>query len=546
MKDDIIKNLDIKDAQLFRASFNRPNLFYEVRNKTTDINKQIISFLNNRKGKSGIIYCLSRKGVNELTEFLNVNGINALPYHAGLESKIRVKNQDLFLMEECDIIVATIAFGMGIDKPDVRFVIHYDIPKSLESYYQETGRAGRDGGEGHCLAFYSLKDIEKLEKFISGKPVSEKEQSKTLLDEISAYAETSMSRRKFMLNYFGESFDEVNGEGAKMDDNMTNPKEKIKVNQELKTVINLIIDTKEQYRIKDLVFCLLGIESNLTRTHDIKKNSFFGVGKKFDSSFWNSLFTHMLVDGIIYKVVESYGVIKLNENARNYLDSGTDYYITKNHDYADEEYNFENSKTEQKSIFDKQLFSILIDERKRMAKSKSIPPYAIFQEYSIEEMSLKYPITIEELKNINGVGEGKAKKFGISFLSLISSYIQENNIQRPDDIIIKSTGSKSSLKLFIIQSIDRKIKPVDIAKSKGIELSDLVEELQTIVFSGTRLNIDYMIDEIFDEDQQDELYDYFIETESDDLNIAVNDFADEYDELDLKLYRVKFINDISN
>ena len=546
VKDDIIKNLDIKDAQLFRASFNRPNLFYEVRNKTTDINKQIISFLNKRKGKSGIIYCLSRKGVNELTEFLNVNGINALPYHAGLESKIRVKNQDLFLMEECDIIVATIAFGMGIDKPDVRFVIHYDIPKSLESYYQETGRAGRDGGEGHCIAFYSHKDIEKLEKFLSGKPVSEKEQSKTLLDEISAYAETSMSRRKFILNYFGESFDEVNGDGAKMDDNMTNPKEKIKVNQELKTVINLIIDTKEQYRIKDLVFCLLGVESNLTRTHDIKKNSFFGAGKKFDSIFWNSLFTHMLVDGIIYKVVESYGVIKLNENARNYLDSDMDYYITKNHDYADEEYNFENSKTEQKSIFDKQLFSILIDERKRMAKSKSIPPYAIFQEYSLEEMSLKYPITIDELKNINGVGEGKAKKFGISFLSLISSYVQENNIQRPDDIIIKSTGSKSSLKLFIIQSIDRKVKPVDIAKSKGIELSDLIEELQTIVFSGTRLNIDYMIDEIFDEDQQDELYDYFIETESDDLNIAVNDFADEYDELDLKLYRVKFINDISN
>ena len=546
VKDDIVKNLDIKDAQLFRASFNRPNLFYEVRNKTNDINKQVISFLNKRKGKSGIIYCLSRKGVNELTEFLNVNGINALPYHAGLESKIRVKNQDSFLMEECDIIVATIAFGMGIDKPDVRFVIHYDIPKSLESYYQETGRAGRDGGEGHCLAFYSHKDIEKLEKFISGKPVSEKEQSKTLLDEISAYAETSMSRRKFLLNYFGESFDEVNGQGAKMDDNMINPKEKIKVNQELKTVINLIIDTKEQYRIKDLVFCLLGIESNLTRTHDIKKNSFFGLGKKFNSSFWNSLFTHMLVDGIIYKVVESYGVIKLNENARNYLDSDMDYYITKNHDYADEEYNFENSKTEQKSIFDKQLFSILIDERKRMAKSKSIPPYAIFQEYSLEEMSLKYPITIEELKNINGVGEGKAKKFGISFLTLISSYVQENNIQRPDDIIIKSTGSKSSLKLFIIQSIDRKIKPFDIAKSKGIELSDLIEELQTIVFSGTRLNIDYMIDEIFDEDQQDELYDYFIETESDDLNIAVNDFADEYDELDLKLYRVKFINDISN
>ena len=546
VKDDIIKNLDIKDSKLFKASFNRPNLFYEVRCKTNDIDRQIISFLKKREGKSGIIYCLSRKGVNELSELLNINGINALPYHAGLESKIRVKNQDLFLMEECNVIVATIAFGMGIDKPDVRFVIHYDIPKSIENYYQETGRAGRDGGEGHCLAFYSYKDIEKLTKFLSGKPIAEKEQSQALLDEIAAYAETSMSRRKFILNYFGEIFDEINGEGSLMDDNMINPKEKIKVNKELKTIIKLILETKEQYRIKDLISCLMGIESNLTRTHDIKKNKFFGTGKSFDKIFWKSLFSHMLVDGLIYKVIESYGVIKLNEKSKKYLDNNFDYFIQKNHDFNDQKNVFKESESTRQSVFDKQLFSILIEERKKMAKKKGIPPYVIFQEYSLEEMALKYPISVDELKNLNGVGEGKAKKFGIPFLELIKNYVKENEIQRPDDIIIKTTGSNSSLKLFIIQSIDRKLRPIDIANSKGIELTELIDELQTIVFSGTKLNIDYMVNEIFDDDQQDELYDFFIDYESDDINEAIKEFGDDYEELDLKLYRIKFLNDISN
>jgi ATP-dependent DNA helicase RecQ len=546
VQEDIIKNLSINGAELFKSSFNRPNLFYEIRNKTSNINKDIISFIKNRDGKSGIVYCLSRKNVNELSQTLQVNGINALPYHAGLESKTRVKNQDMFLMEECDVIVATIAFGMGIDKPDVRFVIHHDIPKSLESYYQETGRAGRDGGEGHCLAFYSFKDIEKLEKFMSGKALAEQEQSYSLLDEIAAYAETSMSRRKFILNYFGEDFDEINGEGALMDDNMKNPKPKIKVNQQVKIVLDLIEKTKQQYRIKELVGYLVGEETNLLRSHNVNKNDFFGSGKQFDKVFWHSLIRHMLVERLIEKLVESYGVIKTNKSSRNYLSKPFDFYITENHKYLEEERLNNQKQMIQKNVFDKVLFSILISERKEIAKSKGIPPYAIFQESSIEEMAFKYPISIDELKNINGVGEGKASKFGQSFVILINDYVKENDITRPEDLIIKTTGSNSALKLFIIQSIDRKIQPIDIADSKGIKLSELIKELETIVFSGTKLNIAYMIDEIFDEDQQEELYDYFIDSESDDINLAIDEFDGDYEELDLKLYRIKFINEVSN
>ena len=546
VQDDIIKNLGINGAELFKSSFNRPNLFYEVRQKTSNLNKDIISFIKNRHGKSGIIYCLSRKGVNELSQFLQVNGINALPYHAGLESKKRIKNQDMFLMEECDVIVATIAFGMGIDKPDVRFVIHNDIPKSLESYYQETGRAGRDGGEGHCLAFYSFKDIEKLKKFTSGKALSQKEQSCSLLDEIAAYAETSMSRRKFLLNYFGEDYDEINGEGAMLDDNMKNPKIKIKVNDQVKMVLDLIEKTKQQYRIKELVAYLIGEATNLLRSHNVSTNDFFGIGKQFNEAFWHSLIRHMLVEGLIEKLVESYGVVKINKKSKNFLLEPFDFYISENHNYLKEEKVNKKKEIYQKNIFNKVLFSILISERKKIAKTKGIPPYAIFQESSIEEMAFKYPISIDELKNINGVGEGKANKFGQSFIILINDYVNENNITRPEDLLIKTTGSNSALKLFIIQSIDRKIQPIDIADSKGIELSKLVKELETIVFSGTKLNITYMIDEIFDEDQQEELYDYFIESESDDISLAIDEFDGDYEENDLKLYRIKFINDISN
>jgi len=544
VQDDIVKNLGIKNAEVFKSSFNRPNLFYEIKQKTEDVNRDIISFIKQREGKSGIIYCLSRKNVNELSQVLQLNNINALPYHAGLDSKVRVKNQDMFLMEECDVIVATIAFGMGIDKPDVRYVIHHDIPKSLESYYQETGRAGRDGGEGHCLAFYSHKDIEKLEKFMSGKTVAEQEQSFSLLDEMAAYAETSMSRRKFLLNYFGEDFDELKGEGALMDDNMKNPKPKKKVNDEVITVIKLIQHTKEQYRTKDLVAYITGKENNLLRSHKVIENKLFGCGKEKDSIFWNSLIRHLLVNKLVEKNIESYGVLKLNDISLNYLNEPTDFYISENHKY-------DSTKTisissGSKPINDKGLFKILVSERKRIAKHKNIPPYVIFQESSLEEMSLKYPINNEELRNINGVGEGKAKKFGDSFLKIISDYVKENEITRPEDLIIKTSGLNSSLKMFLIQSIDRKIPIEDIASNKGLDLNDIIKELETIVFSGTKINIDYMINDFFEEEQQEELYEFFIETESDDINIAIEEFQDEYEESDLRLYRLKFINDVSN
>lgn len=544
VQDDIVKNLGIKNAEVFKSSFNRPNLFYEIKQKTEDVNRDIISFIKQREGKSGIIYCLSRKNVNELSQVLQLNNINALPYHAGLDSKVRVKNQDMFLMEECDVIVATIAFGMGIDKPDVRYVIHHDIPKSLESYYQETGRAGRDGGEGHCLAFYSHKDIEKLEKFMSGKTVAEQEQSFSLLDEMAAYAETSMSRRKFLLNYFGEDFDELKGEGALMDDNMKNPKPKKKVNDEVITVIKLIQHTKEQYRTKDLVAYITGKENNLLRSHNVIENKLFGCGKEKDSVFWNSLIRHLLVNKLVEKNIESYGVLKLNDISLNYLNEPTDFYISENHKYDSKKTISVSSGS--KPINDKGLFKILVSERKRIAKHKNIPPYVIFQESSLEEMSLKYPINNEELRNINGVGEGKAKKFGDSFLKIISDYVKENEITRPEDLIIKTSGLNSSLKMFLIQSIDRKIPIEDIASNKGLDLNDIIKELETIVFSGTKINIDYMINDFFEEEQQEELYEFFIETESDDINIAIEEFQDEYEESDLRLYRLKFINDVSN
>ena len=544
VQDDIVKNLGIKNAEVFKSSFNRPNLFYEIKQKTEDVNKDIISFIKQREGKSGIIYCLSRKNVNELSQVLQLNNINALPYHAGLDSKVRVKNQDMFLMEECDVIVATIAFGMGIDKPDVRYVIHHDIPKSLESYYQETGRAGRDGGEGHCLAFYSHKDIEKLEKFMSGKTVAEQEQSFSLLDEMAAYAETSMSRRKFLLNYFGEDFDELKGEGALMDDNMKNPKPKKKVNDEVITVIKLIQHTKEQYRTKDLVAYITGKENNLLRSHKVIENKLFGCGKEKDSVFWNSLIRHLLVNKLLEKNIESYGVLKLNDISLNYLNEPTDFYISENHKYDSKKTISVSSGS--KPINDKDLFKILVSERKRIAKHKNIPPYVIFQESSLEEMSLKYPINNEELRNINGVGEGKAKKFGDSFLKIISDYVKENEITRSEDLIIKTSGLNSSLKMFLIQSIDRKIPIEDIASNKGLDLNDIIKELETIVFSGTKINIDYMINDFFEEEQQEELYEFFIETESDDINIAIEEFQDEYEESDLRLYRLKFINDVSN
>ena len=548
VQEDILKNLGIQNANKFKASFNRPNLFYEVRPKTKDVDKDITRFIKGYQGKSGIVYCLSRKRVEELAQVLQVNGIKAVPYHAGLDAKQRVKNQDMFLMEDCDVVVATIAFGMGIDKPDVRFVIHHDIPKSIESYYQETGRAGRDGGEGYCLAFYSYKDIEKLEKFMSGKPIAEQEVGYALLQEMVSYAETSISRRKFILHYFGEEFDEINGAGADMDDNVRNPKKKNDASKEALMLLQLIKDTNEQYRSKELVHCLVGIESAIIKSHKAHEQPFFGIGKEHDEKYWMALLRQLLVGGYIRKEIESYGVIKFKEIGAAFLKSPATFMMTEDHNYhaANDDLIITDEKSAFKNSVDKKLFSMLISLRKKVAEQQEVPPYAVFQEVSIEDMALKFPITIEELKNVNGVGEGKALKFGTPFLNLIENYVEENGIIRPDDLIVKSTGANSAIKLYIIQNVDRKLPLQDIASSKGMEMTDFIKEMETIVYAGTKLNIQYEIDSIFDEEQQEDLHDYFMESETDDIALAVEEFDGEYEEDDLRLFRIKFINSVAN
>ena len=548
VQEDILKNLGIQNANKFKASFNRPNLFYEVRPKTKDVDKDITRFIKGYQGKSGIVYCLSRKRVEELAQVLQVNGIKAVPYHAGLDDKQRVKNQDMFLMEDCDVVVATIAFGMGIDKPDVRFVIHHDIPKSIESYYQETGRAGRDGGEGYCLAFYSYKDIEKLEKFMSGKPIAEQEVGYALLQEMVSYAETSISRRKFILHYFGEEFDEINGAGADMDDNVRNPKKKNDASKEALMLLQLIKDTNEQYRSKELVHCLVGIESAIIKSHKAHEQPFFGIGKEHDEKYWMALLRQLLVGGYIRKEIESYGVIKFKEIGAAFLKSPATFMMTEDHNYhaANDDLIITDEKSAFKNSVDKKLFSMLISLRKKVAEQQEVPPYAVFQEVSIEDMALKFPITIEELKNVNGVGEGKALKFGTPFLNLIENYVEENGIIRPDDLIVKSTGANSAIKLYIIQNVDRKLPLQDIASSKGMEMTDFIKEMETIVYAGTKLNIQYEIDSIFDEEQQEDLHDYFMESETDDIALAVEEFDGEYEEDDLRLFRIKFINSVAN
>ena len=546
VQEDIMKNLGILNAKIFKSSFNRPNLYYEVRAKTKNIDHDIIRFVKQNISKSGIIYCLSRKRVEELSQILQVNGISALPYHAGLDSKSRIFNQDQFLKDDCDIIVATIAFGMGIDKPDVRFVIHHDIPKSIESYYQETGRAGRDGGEGHCLAFYSYKDIEKLEKFMSGKPLAEKEIGMALLSDIVAYAETSISRRKFILHYFGEEFDNESGEGGNMDDNMRYPKNKFEAKIELEILLKVVKETREIYKAKELIKTLTGENSALIKSHKTNKLSVFGSGSQKGSSFWMALIRQALVSGFLLKEIENYGLIRLSSKGESFLKNPTSFSMTEDHEY--EIINATEFKSTNKSdvFFDKALMKILIKLRKDVAKVNEVPPYAVFQENSLEEMCLKYPITNQELSNINGVGEGKAKRYGQKFVDAIKLYVNENNITRPDDLVVKSTGVNSGLKLYLIQNIDRKIPFEDIANGKGMEIKDLIEEMETIVFSGTKLNINYYLEEIFDEDQLNELYEYFIESESDSIKLAEEEFKGEYDEEELRLYRLKFMSEIAN
>ena len=547
VQEDILKNLEMTDANTFKASFNRANLFYDVRPKTKDIEKDIIKFVRNYAGKSGIIYCLSRKKVEEIAQILQVNGINAVPYHAGLDGKTRAKHQDMFLMEDADVVVATIAFGMGIDKPDVRFVIHHDIPKSLESYYQETGRAGRDGGEGYCLAFYAYKDIEKLEKFLSGKPVAEQEIGHALLQEVVSYAETSMSRRKFLLHYFGEEFDEVNGDGADMDDNVRNPKTKIEAKEELKILLEVIRDTNQEYKSKEIVNTLTGKSNALLKSRRTDSQPFFGIGKNKDGKFWMALIRQALVAGYISKEIEQYGVLKITAKSIEFIENPVSFMMTEDHVYdVTDGSNIITSTKSSGGSTDAQLMAILKELRKDLGKKLGVPPFVIFQDPSLEDMSLKYPISIEELGTVHGVGDGKAKKYGKDFVKLIANYVEENDIIRPDDLIVKSTGINSALKLYIIQNTDRKLPLIDIAKSKGLSMEELTKELERIVYSGTKINIDYCLVNMLDEDQQDDIMEYFMEAESDKIQLALDEFDGDFDEEELRLMRIKFISDVGN
>ena len=544
VQEDILKNLGITEAKTFKASFNRPNLYYEIVPKTSQVDNDIIRFVKQNENKSGIIYCLSRKRVEELSQILQVNQIKAVPYHAGLDAKTRSKHQDMFLMEDVDVVVATIAFGMGIDKPDVRFVIHHDIPKSIESYYQETGRAGRDGGEGHCLAYYSYKDIEKLEKFMSGKPVAEQEIGFALLQEVVALAETSISRRKFILHYFGEYFDSNTGEGCDMDDNIRNPKPQSEAMNQLNLLLGIVSLTHEKYKSKDLVNVLTGQENALIKSHKTNEKSFFGKGKEKLPLYWMALIRQSLVAGFLRKDIETYGVLKISQSGRNFLKNPSSFKMTEDHTFNEQDSH--NRFSSSAAVSDLNLIKMLKDLRKSNAKKLGVPPFVIFQDPSLEDMALKYPITIEELYNIHGVGEGKAKRYGDDFVDLIKRYVDENEIDRMQDMVIKSTGSNSSLKLYIIQNIDRKLPLDDLSSAKGMGMSDFIKELEAIVFSGTKLNISYWIDELFDEDQQEEIHDYFMDSESDDIEAAIEEFDGDYDEQELRLYRVKFISEVAN
>ncbi|KAB1156546.1 DNA helicase RecQ [Flavobacterium luteum] len=546
VQEDILKNLEMSDATTFKASFNRPNLFYEVRTKTKNIESDIIRFIKQHKGKSGIIYCLSRKKVEAIAEVLQVNGISAVPYHAGLDAKTRAKHQDMFLMEDVDVVVATIAFGMGIDKPDVRFVIHHDIPKSLESYYQETGRGGRDGGEGHCLAYYSYKDVEKLEKFMSGKPVAEQEIGFALLQEVVAYAETSISRRKFLLHYFGEEFDSETGDGADMDDNVRNPKTKVEAQKQVVTLLEVVRDTKHLYKSKEIVFTLIGRVNAMIKAYRTDTQPFFGVGKNFEERYWMALIRQVLVDGLLSKDIETYGIVKVTEKGLNFIKNPVSFLMSEDHEYNETEDEAIVTAAKSTGTADEVLMSMLRDLRKKVAKKLGVPPFVVFQDPSLEDMALKYPISLDELGNIHGVGEGKAKKYGKEFVELISRYVDDNDVIRPDDLVVKSTGANSANKLYIIQNIDRKLSLEDIASAKGMNMDALIKEMEQIVNSGTKLNIKYWIDDLLDDDQQEEIYDFFMESESDNIEHALKEFDGDYDIDELRLMRIKFISEVAN
>ena len=543
VQEDIQKNLGMENAKLFKSSFNRENLFYEVRPKI-NINKEIIKFIKQHPDKSGIVYCLSRKKVEEIAQTLQVNGINALPYHAGLDANTRAKHQDAFLMEDCHVIVATIAFGMGIDKPDVRFVVHHDVPKSLESYYQETGRAGRDGGEGICVAFYSYKDIEKLEKFTQGKPIAEQEISKQLLLETVSFAETSMCRRKYILHYFGEHYNEANCN--ELCDNCKNPKKHHEGKEQVKLVLETIQESKEKFKAKEIVNILSGKMTAMINDYNCNQLSVFGKGKSRDSAYWHAVIRQIIVSGLVDKDIESYGILKLNNNAKEFIAKPTSFMIREDHDYS----NIEQQETEsniKSDVFDTTLLSMLKSLRKKVAKTKNLPPFVLFQDPSLEDMALQYPITIDELVNINGVGTGKANRFGKEFIEFIASYVEENNIDRPQDMVIKSIVNKSGLKVYIIQSTDRKLPLEDIASAKGLDMPKLISEMENIVYSGTKVDINYYLDDILEIEQQDEIFDYFKEdAETDSIEEAMDEFEEEYDEEELRLMRIKFLSEFAN
>lgn len=542
VQEDIQKNLGMENSKFYKSSFNRENLFYDVRPKI-NVNKEIIKFIKQHPGKSGIVYCLSRKKVEEVAQTLQVNGINALPYHAGLDANTRIKHQDDFLMENCDVIVATIAFGMGIDKPDVRFVIHHDIPKSLESYYQETGRAGRDGGEGICVAFYSYKDIEKLEKFMQGKPVAEQEVGRQLLLETVSFAETSMCRRKYILHYFGEKFNDE--KCTKLCDNCKNPRNKVEAQEDVILLIRAIKESREKFKAKEIVNILIGEMTAMLNDYNSNTLSVFGMSNK-EASYWHAVIRQVVVAGLLSKDVETYGILKLNTQSESFLTSPRSYMITEDHDYT--KIDLEEAQSNQKSsVFDSTLLAMLKDLRKKVAHSKKVPPFVLFQDPSLEDMALQYPITIDELTNINGVGSGKATKFGNEFVALIKNYVLENNIDRPQDLVVKSIVNKSGLKVYIIQSTDRKLPLEDIASAKGLTMAKLISEIENIVYSGTKVNINYYLDDMLDEDQQDEILSYFKEdAETDAIDEALEEFDGDYEEEELRLMRIKFMSDFAN
>ena len=539
VRGDIKKNLGIQDAKDFCSSFNRPNLYYEVRPKTKDIDKDIIKFIKQHSGKSGIVYCLSRKKVEELAQILQANDIKASAYHAGMDSETRSKTQDDFIMERIDVIVATIAFGMGIDKPDVRFVIHYDIPKSLEGYYQETGRAGRDGGEGICMAFYAYKDLQKLEKFMEGKPLAEQEIGRQLLQETAAYAESSICRRKLLLNYFGERYEQDNCGNC---DNCRHPKKQVEAQEELVMLLKTVLLLKENFKSDYIVDFLTGKETTDLQNHLHTELEEFGCGDKHDDKFWGAVIRHALIYGYLEKDVENYGILHVTKDGKKFINKPSRFLITEDNEFED----YDDGETVGTSVLDPTLFSMLKDLRKKLSQKLNVPPYVIFQDPSLEAMATVYPVTTDELVNIPGVGVGKAKRYGKEFCELIKRHCEENEIERPMDLRIRTVAKKSMLKVSIIQSIDRQVALDDRAMAKGIEFEELLDEIEAIVYSGTKLNINYFLEEVMDDDHIDDIYDYFSEADSDDLEEAQKELGPDYSEDEIRLVRIKFMSEMAN